>query len=149
MLLFEVVHRRTYCKCLPSLDTSVISLFSIIMTISGKNGQYTLCEENKDISMKYHHFWVPEIKRRLRKYNFFVGPGIDCNFVRDPWTERIEWFIEGQAFSPLSDLAPFPTSKVCKLDQRHTVRLRKRDILLTGGWGKEPNHKTARKPGPL
>ncbi len=71
--------------------------------------------------------------------------GIYCNLVRAPGTESIERFTEGQASSPLYDLTPRKSS----LDQRHTARLRKRDILLTGGWGKEPNHKTARKPGTL
>jgi hypothetical protein len=42
------------------------------------------CEEIKEIAMEYHNFWLPVIKRRLRKYNFLGGPGIDCNFVRDP-----------------------------------------------------------------
>jgi hypothetical protein len=45
------------------------------------------------------------------------------------------------------------SAPVRKLDRRHTERLRKRDKLLTGdegkGVGEEPNHKTARKPGPL
>jgi hypothetical protein len=37
------------------------------------------------------------------------------------------------------------------LDRRHTGIVRKEDKLLTGeeeGVGEEPNHKTARKPGP-
>ncbi len=45
---------------------------------------------------------------------------------------------------------PLPVSK---LNRRHTGSLRKRDNLLPGegkkGVGKEPNHTTARKPGPL
>jgi hypothetical protein len=57
--------------------------------------------------------------------------------------ESIEWFIEGQAFSPSADLAHPPSpppSHVSKLDRRQTKRLRKRDKLLTGeveegGWG--------------
>jgi hypothetical protein len=72
MLLFEVVQRRTYCKCLPSLETSVLRLFSIIMTISCENGQYTLCKENKEIEMEYHHFWLPvkiKIKMKIKNKN--------------------------------------------------------------------------------
>jgi hypothetical protein len=43
-----------------------------------------------------------------------------------------------------------PPSPGSKMDRPHTRRLRKRDNLLTGeGVGKEPNHTTARKPGPL
>ncbi len=48
---------------------------------------------------------------------------------------------------------PLPSpSSVSKLYWRPTGRLRKRDTLLTGrreGRGKEPNHRTARKPGTL
>jgi hypothetical protein len=38
------------------------------------------------------------------------------------------------------------------IDQRHTGRLKKRDSFVTGeeeGVVEEPNHTTARKPGPL
>jgi hypothetical protein len=44
--------------------------------------------------------------------------------------------IENQAFSPSYDLAPpspSPSSPVSKLDQRHTGRLRKRDLLMGEG----------------
>jgi hypothetical protein len=45
---------------------------------------------------------------------------------------------------------PLPPSPVSKLDRRHSGRLRKRDNMQAGeGRGKEPNHTTARKPGPL
>jgi hypothetical protein len=47
---------------------------------------------------------------------------------------------------------PPPPSHIRKLDRRHIGRLRKRDELLTGEGeevGEEPNHTTARKPGPL
>ncbi len=64
--------------------------------------------------------------------------------------------IEDHAFSPLYDLAPpppqVPLSPVSKLDRRYTVRLRKRNNLLTRegeGVGEEPNHTTARKPDQL
>ncbi len=43
-----------------------------------------------------------------------------------------------------------PPAYACKLVRRNTGRLMKRDNLLTGeGGGQEPNHTTARKPGPL
>jgi hypothetical protein len=48
--------------------------------------------------------------------------------------------------------APPSPSPGSKLDRRHTGRLRKRDNLQTGegeGMGEEPNHATAKKPGPL
>ncbi len=68
-------------------------------------------------------------------------------------SESIECFIEGQALSWPYDLAPrppTPLSPVCKLDQRHSGRLRKRDNLLTGvGVWEEMNQTTAREPGPL
>jgi hypothetical protein len=56
-----------------------------------------------------------------------------------------------QAFSPSYDLAPSPSSPsaVSKLDQRHTGRPRKRDNLGESGRGREPNHTTAGKLGPL
>ncbi len=64
--------------------------------------------------------------------------------------ETIRWFIEGQAFSSAYDLAPHsPLSRqyvvsdfLCAVGRRECV----------GGGepnGKEPNHTTARKPGPL
>jgi hypothetical protein len=47
-------------------------------------------------------------------------------------------------------LHPPPPHPVSKINRRHTGRLIKRDNLLTGeGVGEEPNHTTARKPGPL
>ncbi len=59
-----------------------------------------------------------------------------------------------QAFSGSYDSAPRPPpppSPSIKLDRRPTGRLRKRDMLLTGGGagnrvGVELNHSTARKP---
>jgi hypothetical protein len=52
-----------------------------------------------------------------------------------------------------SSTTPSPPLPFSKLDRQHTGRLRKRDKLLTGegreGIGKESNHTTARKPGPL
>ncbi len=68
--------------------------------------------------------------------------------------ESIEWFIDDQAFSAVVWFGSSPTtlcssSPDSKLDRRHTGRLRKRDNLLLGrGVGEEPNHKTARNPGP-
>ncbi len=68
-------------------------------------------------------------------------------------SETIKWLIEDQVFSPSCDLALPPPTPVSNLDGRHTGRLRKRDNLMTGELGKgtmeEPNHMTARKPGPL
>ncbi len=67
-------------------------------------------------------------------------------------TPSIEWFIEDQAFSPSYDLAPppprpLPPSSFSNLDRRHTGGLERES---TCSWeGVEPNHKTARKPGPL
>jgi hypothetical protein len=64
-------------------------------------------------------------------------------------------FIDVQAFSSsmiwlLIHPLPPPLSPGSKLDQRHTGRLKQKDILLAGeGVGEEPNHTTARKPGPL
>jgi hypothetical protein len=37
--------------------------------------------------------------------------------------------------------------RLLPLDRRHTGRLRKRDNLLAGGVGEEPDHTTARKTG--
>ncbi len=54
-------------------------------------------------------------------------------------TESIELFIEGHGLSSgrmIWLLAhPLPPSPISKLDRRHTGRLRKRDNVLTGGWG--------------
>jgi hypothetical protein len=48
---------------------------------------------------------------------------------------------------------PLSRHSVSKLDRRRIGRLRKRDKLLPGegvkGADEEPNHTTARKPGPL
>ncbi len=64
-----------------------------------------------------------------------------------------ECFIEDQTFLAVVRFSSSPTpspsrSSVSKLDGRYTGRLRKRDNLLTGEGG-EPNHRTARNPGPL
>ncbi len=60
------------------------------------------------------------------------------------WSERIEWFIENQAFSPLYDLTPPPpASPISKLEPRHTGRLRETTCGRERG-GIEPNHTTAR-----
>ncbi len=63
-------------------------------------------------------------------------------------------YVEDKAFLPSYDLAPPPllsrSPVVSKLDRRHRGRLRKNDYFMTGkGEGEEPNHTTARKPGPL
>ncbi len=70
--------------------------------------------------------------------------------------ESIGRFIEGQAFFRSCDSAPRPPlgpslpPPVSKVDRRHTGKPRKRNNLLTWeGAGVEPNHMTARKPGPL
>ena len=51
------------------------------------------------------------------------------------------------------DLVDFKNVLAGKLDQRNTGRLSKSDNLFTVVWGEglgeEPNHTTARKPGPL
>jgi hypothetical protein len=58
-------------------------------------------------------------------------------------------FLAVVGFGSKSTPSP-PTHPFSKLDWRHTGRLRKKDSLLTGeGAGVEPNHTTARKPGPL
>ncbi len=60
------------------------------------------------------------------------------------YSESIEWFLEGQAFSCPYYVAPNPSpslAPISKLDWRHTGRLRKSDNLLTGDGG------TARKLG--
>ncbi len=84
-------------------------------------------------------------------------------------SDRIERFIEGQAFAieryiegqpflwsyDLAPRPPPPPSRVGNLDRQHTGRLRKRGSLLTGkggregGAGVEPNHKSERRLGPL
>ncbi len=78
--------------------------------------------------------------------------------VRSIHEYREYWMIykESQSFSRSCDLAPNsspPPPSVNKLDRRHTGRLWKRNILLTEeggkGVGKEPNHTTPRKPGPI
>jgi hypothetical protein len=62
--------------------------------------------------------------------------------------------IEDQAFSSSYDLAPPlpPLHSVSSIGD-HTGGLKKRDNWLWERWeegvGKEPNHTTARKPGPL
>ncbi len=69
-----------------------------------------------------------------------------------------EWFLEDQAFSQSYDLAPHPPHfphplpSVCSTG--HTQEDRKRERQVTHGRrgervGEEPNHMTARKPGPL
>jgi hypothetical protein len=58
----------------------------------------------------------------------------------------------GETREQLTDFRKPGFLAVSKLDWRHTGRLRKRNNLLTGekgGKGKEPNHRTARKPGTL
>jgi hypothetical protein len=77
------------------------------------------------------------VKIRIR------DPGSEIN-IPDP-----QHCIDVQAFSPLYDLAPPPSpSPHSKVDRWHTGRLRK-----TGergyGEGEEPNHTTAKKPGPI
>jgi hypothetical protein len=77
------------------------------------------------------------------------GPGTDIFFK----SERIERFVEAQAFLRSYDPAPRPPPSPppfpgSKLDWRHTGRLRKRDNLLMGA-GVKTNNATARKPGPL
>ncbi len=65
--------------------------------------------------------------------------------MNDLWRTRLS--VSVVALHP----PPLP-SPVSKLDRWHTGRLRKRDKFLTGvreGKGEEPNHTTARKPGPL
>jgi hypothetical protein len=65
-----------------------------------------------------------------------------------------KWIIENQAFLSFYGLAPSPFPHppplpLRMLHWRHTGSLRKRDNLLTGEGGGEPNHKTAKMPGPL
>jgi hypothetical protein len=51
--------------------------------------------------------------------------------MRHLQAERIELFMENQAFSPTYDMV-LPLPSVSKLEWRHTGRLRKRDNSLTG-----------------
>ncbi len=80
-------------------------------------------------------------------------------FITESWDEKetpseptnpesIERFTEDQAFSTSQDLAPFPPPSPSPISKFDKKRPRKRDNLLTEGGG-EPNHMTARKPGPL
>jgi hypothetical protein len=49
-----------------------------------------------------------------------------------------------------SPLPPPPPSSQSSVSKRHTGRLRKRvNLLMEEGVGKEPDHTTPRKPGPL
>jgi hypothetical protein len=72
-------------------------------------------------------------------------------------SENIQPIIEAQAFLPLHDLAPppprSPTSPVSKLYYAATHRKTEEERQLPDwrleGRGKEPNHTTARKSGPL
>jgi hypothetical protein len=67
------------------------------------------------------------------------------------------YFIEGLAFSPSYDLAPSPPPFT--LSRQHAVSLLQSSCVLPvrltdgergrEGVGEEPNHTTARKPGPL
>ncbi len=67
--------------------------------------------------------------------------------------ESIECFEEDDAFSWLYDLAPCPAPSppflISKLDRRHTERLRKEACWWQREVGEEPDHTTAREPGPL
>ncbi len=78
--------------------------------------------------------------------------------MSDSLYQRIEWFIEGQAFSRSSDLAPPPTppptSQLSVSSTGDTPVDWERESSCWregggGGIGEEPNHTTARKPGPL
>ncbi len=73
------------------------------------------------------------------------------------WAENMEWFTEDQTFSPSYDLAP-PTPLLPPLrsvsSTGDTQEDWEREIFADGrggkvGVGEEPNHTTARKPGPL
>ncbi len=71
-----------------------------------------------------------------------------------PDPEMIEWFIEDQAFLRSYDSTPRtpppPTSPVSKSSLFLSLPVCRRSSLLTGkGAGVEPNHRTARKLGPL
>ncbi len=90
--------------------------------------------------------------RQSFQFGFSVAQG-DTFFNRfsyDAHTESIEGFIEDQAFSRLYDLAPPPLPSARQATHRkiekekHLANGRRR-----GGVGEEPNHPSARKPGPL
>jgi hypothetical protein len=68
--------------------------------------------------------------------------------------ESIECIIEDKAFLPSYDLAPSPPPPSCQqvasLSQSSCVSpVELTDGIAGGGEEKEPNHTTARKPGPL
>jgi hypothetical protein len=71
--------------------------------------------------------------------------------------ESIERFIEDRAFLRSYDLLPTPPSlhpfPLSRLSLFLSLPVCRRSKLLTGergeGMGEEPNHMTARKPGPL
>ncbi len=68
--------------------------------------------------------------------------------------ESIEWFIEDQAFSPLSyDLAPPPPPLPSESSTGDTQEDWERETTADGRGGgvvgTEPNHAAERKPGPL
>ncbi len=70
-------------------------------------------------------------------------------------SESIEWFLEDQAFSLSYDLAPHQPLPLYRQQVFSFLGLTvcRRSSSRTGsgteGVGKEPNHTTARKPGPL
>jgi hypothetical protein len=107
------------------------------------------------------HIWYIslEIWYKNESTPFFTKMTEKC---RRKWCDipspREYWMItEGQPFSLSYNMAPrpplAPPSPVIKLERRHTGSQRDRDNLIRGdlgeGVGEEPNHMTARKPGPL
>jgi hypothetical protein len=64
-------------------------------------------------------------------------------------SESSAWFMEYQA--DLATPPPLSHSSISKLDRRHTQDDWERETIARGrgvGVGEEPNHTTARKPGP-
>ncbi len=75
------------------------------------------------------------------------------NTNNTPSPESTEWFIEGQASSPILLLVhPLPLSRQKGRPATHRKTEKERQLAHGRGGkgvGEEPNHSTARKPGPL
>ncbi len=131
-----------YCQARDLLESIIIELY----------------REQRDVHLFRSHPHNPRVIRKSDRQDFRDEASLIGNQLAQADTvnlfnkaENIKWFMEDQAFLPSYHLAPpttFPLSREQVVSRSQSSCMSPVD-LSDGRRGKEPNHMTPRKRGPL